>query len=140
MLTHNAFPATLVNSPDVSDNSCTSRVREAAARPLTPLGYNWGEQKEKINKSEKYKCEKVRNTNARKREILMQENNGVHMYKYGKQRGKYEYQKTITHTRKQKAQYKYEKINTNNGKHRCKYKYKKVRGFHSETKYFPHSS
>ena len=57
---HDTSAATLVNPP-VSDNSCG----EAAARPLTPLGYNWGEQKAKINKSV--------NTNARKREIQMQE-------------------------------------------------------------------
>ena len=57
-IAHHTSAATLVNPP-VSDNSCG----EAAARPLTPLGYNWGEQKAKINKSA--------NTNTRKREIQM---------------------------------------------------------------------
>ena len=34
---------------DVSDNSCSLSL--AGAPPLPPLKYNWGEQKEKINKS-----------------------------------------------------------------------------------------
>ena len=42
-----------------------SVVLEAAARPLTPLGYNWGEQKAKINKSA--------NTNTRKQKEQIRE-------------------------------------------------------------------
>ena len=34
---------------EVSDNSCSLSL--AGAPPLPPLKYNWGEQKEKINKS-----------------------------------------------------------------------------------------